>query len=180
MTHKLPKVVKILPCSIIPILLNSCSGVSGYGAYGSPNMGNDISTAERSLQISTEPTGNFYYGRRYHVNKTRFWGYLRKPRQSWAQSKLVIMNERVRSQPDRLPENGPKNFRHGNDQNFEYKITGNYTGQKIYDPNSNLFLPEFRATNYSVINRDPQWLFTPQDHYNPTSITLINSSVQRN
>lgn len=161
------------------LLLSSCSSISG-GAYDrSPNMGPQPSLSERSLKISTEPTGNFYYGRRYHVNKTRFWGYLRKPRQSWANSRLVIMSERDTRQPDRLHEDGPPNFRHGFDQNYEYRITGGYTGRKIYDPNSNLFIPEFKATSYTIVDRSPGWLFSPKDHYDPNLITLTNRSVEQ-
>ncbi|GAA5494262.1 hypothetical protein Rhal01_00421 [Rubritalea halochordaticola] len=158
------------------LTLTNCAGT--YGGYGKPNMGTTPTTEERSLQISSEPTGNFYYGRRYFVYKTRFWGYLRKPRQPWSEAALVIMNENSTYQPDRLPEDGPYDERHGYDQNYNYKITGSYTGRKIYDPNSNLFLPEFRATSFKLIDRSPGWLFSPADHYNPSVITLTNRSVQ--
>ena len=128
---------------------------------------------ERQAQIASEPTGSFYYGRRYHVEKTRFWGYLRKPGQSASSAKLVIFNETRKRQPDRLSEAGPPGQRYGFDQNYEYKIYGNYTGQTVYEVNSNQFLPEFMLTSYQVVDKRPGWLFSPKDHYNPQSITLI-------
>lgn len=155
------------------LLLNSCStggGVSS-GTYGPPNMGGP-SKAERAAKIASEPTGNFFYGRRYYVQKTRFWGYLRKPRQSASQAKLVVMNESRKRNPDRLPEVGPVGQRYGFDQNYEYKIFGYYTGKKVYEVNSNQILPEFMLTGYELVTPTPGWLFSPKDHYNPQSITL--------
>lgn len=155
------------------VLASSCSdGVSsGGGIYGPPNMGGP-SAAVRASTIANESTGNFYYGRRYYIEKTRFWGYLRKPRQGARQAQLVIMNESRKRCPDRLPETGPVGRRYGYDQNYEYKIYGYYTGKKAYDVNSNQILPEFMLTGYELVNRAPGWLFSPKDHYNPQSITV--------
>jgi hypothetical protein len=159
--------------AIACLLLGACSdgGFSSGTIYGPPNMGGP-STAERAAKIENEPTGNFFYGRRYYVQKTRFWGYLRKPRQSANQAKLVIFNETKKRNPDRLPENGPPGQRYGFDQNYEYKIYGYYTGQNAYEVNSNRILPEFMLTGYELVNRNPGWLFSPKDHYNPQSITV--------
>ncbi|MFD2158186.1 hypothetical protein ACFSW8_04690 [Rubritalea tangerina] len=143
-------------------------------------MGQSEVTPEmRALEIATEESGNFYYGRRYFVEKTRFWGYVRKPRQPWSKAQLVVMNEDSVRQPDRLPEDGPSNARHGYDQNSNYRITGHFTGRKIYEPASNLFLPEFKATGYRRIDTNGGWLFTPQDYYNKTKITLVNETVSQ-
>ncbi len=128
--------------------------------------------AARAAQIASEETGNFYYGRRYYVRKTRFWGYLRKPRQSARNAKLVVFNESKKRNPDRLPEGGSGGRRYGFDQNFEYKIYGYFTGKKVYEVNSNQILPEFMLTGYKLVNPTPGWLFSPKDHYNPQSITL--------
>lgn len=161
------------------VLLSSCSSNSYSsrdpvaGGSGTPNMGPHPSPEFRKQQIANEAAGNFYYGRRYFVKKTRFWGYLREPRQPWSQGKLVIFNENRKRQPDRLPEDGPVGARYGFDQNFDYQIYGNYTGRTLYEPNSNQFLPEFALSSYQVINKDPGWLFTPKDHYDPIRVTLL-------
>ncbi|MFK7909681.1 MAG: hypothetical protein AB8F34_03680 [Akkermansiaceae bacterium] len=157
----------------VALLASSCSnGVSSSGVvYGPPNMGGP-SSVERAARIASEPTGNFFYGRRYYIKKTRFWGYLRQPRQSANKAKLVIFNESQKRNPDRLPEVGPPGQSYGFDQNYEYKIYGYYTGSTVYEVNSNQFLPEFMLTGYEVVNRNPGWLFSPKDHFNPESLTL--------
>jgi hypothetical protein len=127
-----------------------------------PSIGPQI--AARQAAIASEPRGDWFIGRRYYIQHTQFWGYLRRPGQSWDDSKLVMMNERQKKVPDRLPEmptgDGPTL---GYDHNREYKIWGYFTGNKIYDPNSDLFLPEFMLTNWEVRNESPGWLFHPKE-----------------
>ena len=151
----------------LPLLLAGCGGMSGTGNMGGPTV------EERKAKIAAEPTGSFYYGRRYYVEKTRFWGYLRKPRKPWSSAKLVIFREDRKKSPDRLPEGGSAGARYGFDQNYDYKISGNYTGRDAYDPNSNQFLPEFMLTGYEVVDRQPGWVFRPDDRYNPKQITVV-------
>ena len=149
-------------------LLSRC----GTGSMGSGNLGGP--TVEvRNAAIASEPTGDFFYGRRYFVEKTRFWGYLRKPRQPWSRAKLVIMREDKKHQPDRMSESGPSGRRYAFDNNFEYRIRGYYTGQEAYDPNSNQILPEFMLTGYELVDRQPGWLFRPDDFYDSKRITLV-------
>lgn len=149
-------------------LLPSCSeSLSGPG-----NMGSLPSPEVRKAQIANEARGDFYYGRRYFVRKTRFWGYLREPGQSAKKAKLVIMNEARKRNPDRLPEYG-RGKRYGFDHNYQYRIEGNYTGRTLYDPNSNQFLPEFLLTDYELVSKNPGWLFSPSDQYDPNQVTLL-------
>lgn len=153
--------------------LTSCGSAGGsFNPGKAGNLGPLPHPEVRQAQIANEPRGNFFYGRRYFVNKTRLWGYLRKPGEPWKKSKLVIMNEDVKHQPDRYSENGTGDKRYSFDQNYEYKIYGSYTGKKAYDPNSNLFLPEFRLTGYELINKQPGWIFHPRDYYDPYTVTL--------
>jgi len=160
--------LRILPLIAACLVLTQC----GTGGGGGSNMGGPTSE-ERAAQIASEPTGDFYYGRRYFVEKTRFWGYLRKPRQAANRGQLVIFREDRMKNPDRLPENGPAGQRYGFDHNYEYRIRGNYTGRKAYDPNSNQFLPEFMLTGYEVVDRNPGWLFRPDDRYDKNRVTLV-------
>ena len=158
-------VLAVMTCA----MLSQCATPAGGG--GSGNMGGPT-LDERKAAIATEPTGDFYYGRRYFVKKTRFWGYLRKPRQPWSRARLVVFREDRKLAPDRLPENGPAGRRYAFDQNHEYRIRGYYTGSEVYDPNSNQFLPEFMLTGYELLDPDPGWLFHPDDRYNPVRMTL--------
>ncbi|WP_411845459.1 hypothetical protein AAFN60_17375 [Roseibacillus persicicus] len=163
--------------SLLPFLFLLSCAVSGggYSGGGTPNMGGPT-VEERKAQIATEPRGDFYYGRRYHVHKTRFWGFLRKPGQPWSSAKLVVFNEKMGKQPDRLSEMGPPGQRYGFDNNYEYRIKGYFTGEKVYEINSNQFLPEFMLTGYEQLDKDPGWLFSPRDHYDPSRITLTPRS----
>ncbi len=149
-------------------LLTQCGGsMGGSGNLGGPTV------EERNAKIASEPTGDFFYGRRYFVEKTRFWGYVRQPRQSASRSKLVILKEDKKQSPDRYSENGPDGQRYAFDNNFEYRLRGYYTGEQAYDPNSNQFLPTFMLTGYEVVDRNPGWLFRPDDRYDRFRITML-------
>lgn len=158
------------PLLLLPVcaLLSHC----GTASFGGGNLGGP-SVEERNASIASEQTGDFHYGRRYYVEKTRFWGYLREPRQPWSRAKLVMMREDRKRVPDRLPETGPPGQRYGFDNNYEYRIRGHYTGRDVYDPNSNQFLPEFMLTGYELLERQPGWLFRPDDRYDPVRITML-------
>lgn len=137
----------------------------------SVSMGNE-STESRREKIRSEASGNFFYGRRYYVERTRFWGYLRKPRESANTAKLVVFSESQKHNPDRYHEDGPSGQRYGMDNNYEYKIYGSYTGRKVYEPNTNQVLPEFRLSSYELVDKKPGWLFSPNDRYNSKALTM--------
>lgn len=165
--------IKLAALPAISLLLCQCAiDFSARGRGGPPNMGGPT-LEERNTTIASEELRNFYYGRRYYVQNTRFWGYLRSPRQSADKAELVIMREDRKLNPDRLSEDGPLGKNYGFDQNYEYQITGKYTGETAYEPNSNQFLPVFLLMEYEVIDTNPGWFFSPADHYNPYSITLL-------
>ncbi len=144
----------------------------GPTTMGTGNMGGPT-IEERNAKIASEPTGDFFYGRRYYVEKTRFWGYVRKPRESANRAKLVVMREDKKLNPDRLAEDGPSGRRYGYDNNYEYRLRGYYTGEETYDPNSNQFLATFMLTDYEVLDRNPGWLFRPDDRYDRYRISLV-------
>ena len=115
-------------------------------------------------RIAQEPRGSYYVGRRYWLEGTRFWGFVRRPGEPWDQAKLVVMNESKKHQPDRLPEVASGKS-HGFDHNHEYKLTGHYSGQRIYDPNSDQILPEFVLTDYELVSKSPGFLFHPNQKF---------------
>lgn len=155
--------------ALLLLVISSCGplGSSSGTLMGGPSV------EARRQAVATEPTGDFFYGRRYFVEKTRFWGYLRKPRESWNKARLVMIREDRMRVPDRLPEYVSSGRTVGYDQNHEYRIEGYYTGEDAYDPNSNQILPEFMLTGYELLDPDPGWIFTPQDRYHPKRITLF-------
>ena len=69
-----------------------------------PEVNPAVSAAreERLQAILTEEPGDYFIGRRYHVEPTRYWGYLRRPRNGWETAKLVMMNESIKPVPGSL------------------------------------------------------------------------------
>ena len=98
-------------------------------------------------------------GRRWYVHSPeascRFWGYVKRPRETWWKARLVILDERNGvSPPDRAPvAPGPPFY--GDDHNCEYEVHGRFTGQRAYDPNSDLELPLFVAESFRLVSRNP-------------------------
>ena len=112
----------------------------------------------RRAKIAAEPRGDYFIGRRYWIARTQLWGYIRRPGESWDVSKLVMINEQKQRRPD---HDGISPF--GYDNNFEYRIWGRFSGDTVYDPTSNLFLPEFVLERYELISANPGFLFHPEE-----------------
>lgn len=126
----------------------------------------------REAEIAKEQKGEYFVGRRYYVPLCRFWGYLREPGQSWRTSRLVMMDESLVHTPDRGPEEPLPNATFGTDQNVEYIVKGEYTGESAYDPSTDQVLPLFRATSYELRNRKPGFLFVPSEEYSEQYVSL--------
>ncbi len=103
--------------------------------------------------IPQEPRGNYYIGRRYYRENFYYWGYLRAPGEPWKTAKLVMLNEHKKLAPDRAAG------RVGSDHNYEYKITGYYSGDTVYEAASNSFFPEFVVTGFELTSQSPPPLF---------------------
>ena len=150
-------------CLRLPFLL--VLALLGLTACENPHIQEQIN--QRNAAIAAEVPGDYFIGRRFHIDRTHFWGYVRRPRQSWQDSKLVVMSEKIVKTPDRLreqPMDGTPGF--GYDHNSEYKIWGYFSGRKIYDPNSDLFIPEFVAQKFELLTDHPGWLFQPNEKFN--------------
>ena len=148
-------------------LVSSCSSTGE--APLSPT--DQIISDQRAMAIAAEEPGDYWIGRRWWTKGTRFWGYVRRPRQQWQDSRLVMMYEGYKHTPDRLAEDpleAPGRV-HGFDHNYEYRLQGNFSGAKIYDPNSDLILPEFVLRDYQLLNPSPGFLFRPDERYLPTA-----------
>ncbi len=144
--------------AIALLSLSSCATTPGA---------DPVAKQRRDAAIRSEAPGNYYIGRRYHTNGTRFWGYLRKPGQLWETAKLAIMLENRVKQPDRLPEAPESGEAHGYDHNREYRVYGSWNGTRFYDPNADLEVDVFSPTKFEMINETPGFLFNPEDRYDP-------------
>ena len=107
-------------------------------------------------RYAAEPPGNYYIGRRYYKPDFKFWGYVRKPGQPWSEAQLVMLNENKKLAPDR------ERLDFGSDNNFEYKLYGHFSGDKVYEPASNGIYPEFILEGYELISTNPPPIFASQ------------------
>ena len=98
---------------------------------------------EMAQRIAVETPGDYYIGRRYYKPDYKFWGYVRRPGQPWTTAQLVMLNEKQKLAPDR------ERLEFGDDNNYEYKLYGEFSGDKVYEPASNSVYPEFvlKGTN---------------------------------
>jgi hypothetical protein len=103
--------------------------------------------------IRTEPAGDYYIGRRCFKEDYKMWGFIRKPGQPWSTAKLVMLNEQKKLAPDR--DMG----RLGSDHGYEYKMTGTFSGDTVYEPASNGFYPEFVVTSFELRTTTPAPIF---------------------
>jgi hypothetical protein len=111
---------------------------------------------QMAQRIAAEPAGDYFIGRRYFKPDFKFWGYVRRPGQPWSTSVLVMLNEKQKLAPDRAE------LKFGADNNYEYKLYGSFSGDKVYEPASNTVYPEFVLQNYELISINPPPIFRSQ------------------
>lgn len=109
-----------------------------------------------SARIQSEPPGDYFIGRRYFKPDYKVWGYVRRPGQPWSTAELVMLNENFKLAPDREQVN------FGFDNNYEYKLMGFFSGDKVYEPASNGVYPEFVLKGYELISTNPPPIFKSQ------------------
>src|SRR4051812_11551240 len=112
--------------------------------------------ASATQTIASEPPGDYYIGRRYYKPDFKFWGYVRRPGQPWTTSQLVMLNEKQKLAPDRAA------LSFGSDNNYEYKLYGYFSGDKVYEPASNGVYPEFVLKNFELVSTNPAPIFKSQ------------------
>jgi hypothetical protein len=139
------------------LFLNSCETVP---------QGIQQARIEMSQRIAAEPPGDYYIGRRYYKPDFKFWGYIRRPGQPWTTAELVMLNEKQKLAPDR------EQLEFGNDNNYEYKLYGEFSGDKVYEPASNSVYPEFILKGYELISTNPAPIFKSQLRGSPTAPEL--------
>jgi hypothetical protein len=112
-------------------------------------------SSEASERAKTEPPGEYFVGRRLVGKRYYFWGYVKKPGENWEQAKLVMLNEKSQLAPDRA------RGAIGSDNNFEYRLYGYFSGDRVYEPASGRFFPEFVLKKAELIDSNPPTIFPP-------------------
>ena len=142
--------LRLFPLVAVTLFLGACAGPTTSGIQNS--RGATAATAA----IATEAPGDYYIGRRYYKPQFKVWGYVRRPGQPWGTSQLVMMNEKQKLAPDREVN------KLGSDNNYEYKLYGEFSSDKVYEPASNAIYPEFVLKNYELISTTPPPIYKSQ------------------
>lgn len=121
-----------------------------------PPSASQQAKTQMAQRIAAEPPGDYYIGRRYFKPDFKFWGYVRRPGQPWSASRLVMLNEKQKLAPDRAQ------VKFGYDNNYEYKLFGFFSGDKVYEPASNRLYPEFILKDFQLISTNPPPIFKSQ------------------
>jgi hypothetical protein len=119
-----------------------------------------------SHAISGEKQGPYYIGRRFYKVDYKMWGWVRKPGEPWKQSQLVMFNEQKKLAPDRDRNDI------GCDNNYEYRLTGHFSGEKVYEPASDSFYPEFVLTSATVTSTNAPLIY-PDKRWTDPAVRLI-------
>lgn len=119
-----------------------------------------------SAAIAKEAPGNYFIGRRFYKVDYKMWGWVRKPGEPWKQSQLVMFNEQKKLAPDREQNTI------GSDNNYEYKLNGYFSGEKVYEPASDRFYSEFVLKSSTLISTNAPLIFPDQRSIDP-AIRLI-------
>lgn len=146
-------------------IVNCFFALAGFfwlGGCQTPEM-QGIQSARLAMSdaIKSEPPGDYFIGRRYYKVDYKFWGFVRSPGQPWSAAKLVMLNEQERLAPDRAAA------KLGVDHGYEYKLYGHFSGEKVYEPASNGFYPEFVLTGYELRSTNPPPILTASGANDP-------------
>lgn len=145
---KFSRLARFLPLLLAATLFQGCETMT---------MGGEDAARRQAMNeaIRMEAPGDYYIGRRFYKVDYKMWGWVRSPGQPWSTAKLVMLNEQQVLAPDR------QQGRLGTDNNYEYKLTGYFSGDKVYEPASDTIYPEFvlkgcevRSTNSAPIFQD--------------------------
>ncbi len=147
---RLPTLIKRSAC---PTILLSLLFLAGCQTVPEGIQRARVAAAQ---QIAAEPPGDYFIGRRYYNPFFKFWGYVRRPGQPWSTAQLVMFNEKDKLAPDR------EQLTFGFDNNYEYKLHGYFSGDRVYEPASNSIYPEFVLKGYELISTNPPPIFRSQ------------------
>lgn len=147
-----------LSCLTCAVLMNGCSTYTPQ---------EQAARAAMNEAIPHEEPGNYFIGRRFYKVDFKMWGWVRKPGQPWKDAQLVMFNEQTKLAPDR--EQGKL----GTDNNYEYRLEGHFSGEKVYEPASNTFYPEFILTGYQLRSISPPPIFKDRQEADPAARILL-------
>jgi hypothetical protein len=117
--------------------------------------------AAATQAIRSEPPGNYFVGRRMFKVDYKVWGWVREPGKPWSTARLVMMNEQRKLAPDRAQG------KLGTDNDYEYRLSGYFSGETVYEPASNGFYPEFILLGAEVKSTKPPNIYQTERQRDP-------------
>lgn len=135
--------------AVAALFVTGCASHSHQGIQ-------QTNTGAATAAIQSEAPGDYYIGRRYYKPQYKFWGYVRRPGQPWSTAQLVMVNEHQKLAPDRAQN------KLGGDNGYEYKLFGTFSPDKVYEPASNGFYPEFILRDIELVSTNPPPIFPSQ------------------
>jgi hypothetical protein len=120
-----------------------------------------VTRAAASQAIRSEPPGNYFVGRRMYKVDYKVWGWVREPGRPWSTARLVMMNEQRKLAPDRAQG------KLGADNDYEYRLSGYFSGETVYEPASNGFYPEFILLGAEVKSTKPPNIYLTERQRDP-------------
>lgn len=120
--------------------------------------------------IRAEQPGDYFVARRMYKRDYKVWGWVREPGKPWKSARLVMLNEQRKLAPDRQAG------KIGSDHNTEYRLTGFFSGDTVYEPASNGFYPEFVLTGYEVITTNPRNIYQ-QKRQNDPAVRILQAPL---
>src|SRR5260370_8684444 len=130
--------IKVLRClarveaCFCAFLLVGCETISSTGVSNGLQV-----SPEASERVKSEQIGDYFIGRRLVGQHFYFWGYVKKPGENWDRAKLVMLNEKITLAPDRARN------AIGSDNNFEYRLYGYFSADRVYESARGHCFPEF-------------------------------------
>jgi hypothetical protein len=168
---KIPQIPQIpqIPMKSSPSPLATALAVLVLASCASGRSSRELAAARRSMEqaIPNEPKGAYFVGRRCYKLDYKMWGYVRRPRESWADARLVMFNEDKMLAPDRARN------AIGSDNGFEYRLKGRFSNDQVYEPASNSTYPEFLLESAELLSETPGPIFKdrratdPKERYYP-------------
>ncbi len=117
--------------------------------------------ASMNAAIRAEQPGNYYVARRMYKKDYKVWGWVREPGKPWKTARLVMLNEQRALAPDRAAN------KIGMDNDYEYTLTGSFSGEMVYEPASDGFYPEFIFQGAEVRNVSPPNIYKQKRQNKP-------------
>ncbi len=155
---------KVLPRRLIKSNALRCllTILASLALFGCETMDSGAeSRAAMNAAIRAEQPGNYFIGRRMYKRDYKVWGWVREPGKPWKTARLVMLNEQKKLAPDR------EQNRLGSDNNYEYRLSGGFSGDMVYEPASDGIYPEFVLTGYEIRSTSPPNIYQQKRQSEP-------------